>query len=139
MRFMPHKINHANICAAGIILVTAAIGVSVVVFFFNPATYKFYPVCLFHRTTGLNCPSCGMTRAAYALLHGKIFMALRDNALFVIGLMAFGLRGGWFCWNKWRGRTNGEFFPVTLLWLLLGVAILFAVLRNLPAFAFLSP
>jgi len=138
MRSSPHKIILSNDCAAGIILAAAA-GVAIVVFFFNPATHQFYPVCLFHRITGLNCPGCGMTRAAYALLHGKLSIALRDNALFVLGLGVFGLRGGWFVWNKWRGQTTGEFFPVKFLWLPLVVAIFFSVLRNLPAFAFLSP
>jgi hypothetical protein len=50
-----------------------------------------------------------------------------------------GLRAGWFTFNWFRGRRNGEFFPAKLLWPLLVLALLFAVLRNLPAFAFLSP
>jgi len=135
----PHIVISANARAAAILVAATAVGVAGVVFFFNPATHKFYPVCQFHRLTGLNCPGCGMTRALYALLHGNIFSAFRDNALFVLGLGALGLRGGWFGWNTWRGRTPGEFFPVKFLWSLLAIAVLFTVLRNLPAFAFLSP
>jgi len=123
----------------GIVLTTAALGVAATVFFFNPATHRFYPVCQFHRLTGLNCPGCGMTRALYALAHGHWAAALRDNALFLSVLAALLLRGIWMAANRFRGRPNGYFFPVKLLWLLLAVALVFTVLRNLPAFAFLSP
>jgi hypothetical protein len=41
--------------------------------------------------------------------------------------------------NRARGRRNGELFRAKWLWPLLVVAVVFAVLRNLPAFAFLSP
>jgi nitric oxide reductase large subunit len=80
-----------------------------------------------------------MTRAAYALLHGDGRTALHDNALFVAVLGGLALRGGWVALNQARGRRNGEFFRAQWLWWLLAVALVFTVLRNLPAFAFLSP
>jgi len=135
----PPKIVATNTRFASIVLTLSALGVAAVIFFFNPATHHFYPACQFHRLTGLNCPGCGMTRAFYALLHGRFSAALRDNALFVFALGTLAIRGGWFGWNKFRGRANGEFFPVKFLWPLLVVALLFTVLRNLPAFAFLAP
>jgi hypothetical protein len=122
-----------------LILAAAVLGIAGAVFFLNPATHKFYPVCQFHRLTGLNCPGCGMTRALYALLHGELATALHDNALFVFALGTLAIRGGWFGANKFRGRATGEFFPAKWLWPLLAVAVVFTVLRNLPAFAFLSP
>jgi hypothetical protein len=124
---------------AGIILAVTALGVAATIFFFNPAAQKFYPGCTFHKMTGLNCPGCGMTRAAYALLHGQFSTALRDNALFVFALAALAIRGAWFAVKRIRGRPNGDFFPAKLLWPLLVGALVFTVLRNLPAFAFLSP
>ena len=139
MNAIPPKIVPANARFAGIILTAVALGISAAVFFFNPATHRFYPACQFHRLTGLNCPGCGMTRALYALLHGNFPAALRDNALFVLVLCALAVRGAWFGRNKFCGRLNGEFFPVKFLWPLLAAALVFTVLRNLPAFAFLSP
>ena len=121
------------------ILATLALAGAAVVFVFNPATHAFYPVCQFHRLTGLECPGCGATRAAYALLHGNFSAALRDNALFVLTLGALATRGIWFGWKNFRGRTNGEFFPVKFLWPLLGAALIFTVLRNLSVGAWLSP
>jgi hypothetical protein len=124
---------------AGAVLAATAIGVAATVFFFNPATHGFYPVCQFHRLTGLNCPGCGMTRAFYALLHGEFLTALHDNALFVFALGTLAVRGAWLRWKKFRGRPDGGFFPTKFPWPLLVIALVFTVLRNLPAFAFLSP
>jgi hypothetical protein len=124
---------------AGIVLAATALGVGATVFFFNPATHGFYPVCTFHKLTGWNCPGCGATRALYALLHGRFATAMHDNALFVLGLAAMAMRGGRFLAKKRSGQATGEFFPTKFLWPLLIVALVFTVLRNLPAFAMLSP
>lgn len=139
MNAAPPKIAAGNWLFAGVVVAVMSLGIAAVVFCFNPATHKIYPVCQFHRLTGLNCPGCGMTRALYALLHGNFSAALRDNALFVFALAGLAVRGAWFGVKRFRGQTVGEFFPVKYLWPLLVVALVFSVLRNLPAFAFLSP
>jgi len=139
MNSVPPKINASGTRLPGLILAGTLAVIVVLVFSFNPATCKIYPACQFHRLTGLNCPGCGMTRAAYALLHGEFLTALHDNALFVFAMVALAVRGGWFGWNQLRGRANGEFFPVKFLWPMLVVALVFTVLRNLPAGAVLSP
>lgn len=137
----PPKISPTptNTRVAIAVVTVAAAGAMAMVYFFNPSAYGFYPVCQFHRLTGLNCPGCGATRAVYALLHGNIGTAVRDNALLVFGLAGAAVRGGWQGLNRLRGRPNGEFFPPRWLVPLLVVLGVFAVLRNLPAFAFLSP
>ena len=135
----PPKISKGGLVfAVGVLSATVA-GAAALVFFFNPSAYGFYPVCQFHQLTHLNCPGCGGTRALYALLHGHFSAALRDNALFVGGLVFLAVRGGWFALKKSRGLPTGEFIPSRLLWWLLMIALVFTVLRNLPAFAFLSP
>ena len=139
MNPVPPKISTPNARVAAIVLAALAAGVAAVVFFFNPASHGFYPVCEFHRLTGLNCPGCGGTRALYALLHGHWAVALRDNALLVGGLVFLAVRGGWFAVRKFCGRASGEFIPARFLWLLLVTMVVFTVLRNLPALAFLSP
>jgi hypothetical protein len=117
----------------------AILAAGAVLYFFNPSTHGFYPICLFHQLTGLNCPGCGGTRSVYALLHGNIAQALKDNALFILLLPAAALRGAWLAGKKHRGKPIGQFFPARFLWALLAATVIFTVLRNLPAFAFLSP
>lgn len=121
------------------VVALAVLGSGAVLFFFNPGTHGFYPVCVFHKLTGLNCPGCGGTRAAYQLLHGHLLLALRDNALFILALAALAARGGWFAARKIRRQPASLAVPPKVLWAFLAVAIAFSVLRNLPAFSFLSP
>jgi hypothetical protein len=71
------------------------------------------------------------------LLHGRLAEAWRDNALLVLALplgaglaVRFFVRGG--------GRAGG-FFPAAGLWIGLGGAVVFAVVRNLPLGAGLAP
>lgn len=139
MTSVPPKISRANHRFAAAVIAFSAFGALAVLFFFNPTTYHFYPVCLFHQVTGLNCPGCGMTRAMYALLHGDFLTALRDNAFLLLVLAAAILRGLWFGLNHWRGRPTGAWLPVTFIWPVLFIALIFTILRNLPAFSFLSP
>lgn len=139
---VPPKIRTAPSFAAwlgGAVLGGVLLGAGALLFFFNPATHGFYPVCLFHELTGWNCPGCGGTRAAYALLHGHWEQALRDNALLVLLPPAAALRGLWLGAKKRLGRPVGPFLPVKALWPLLAAIVVFTVLRNLPAFALLSP
>jgi hypothetical protein len=124
---------------AFIVLGVTASGVGVMVFFFNPSTHGFYPVCLFHSLTGLNCPGCGSTRALYALLHGDFRLALKDNALFVLTFAALILSGVRCLWQKTTGRATTFNVPAKFLWLFLATAFVFAVIRNLPGFDWLSP
>jgi len=123
----------------GAVLAAAVLGSGSVLFFFNPSTHGFYPGCLFHRLTGLNCPGCGGTRAAYQLLHGHLLPALRDNALFILTLAGLLVRGAWFAARKICQQPATLAVPAKVLWAYLVFAIAFSVLRNLPAFSFLSP
>jgi hypothetical protein len=124
---------------AGVMLGMTAIGAVAVVFFFNPSTNGFYPVCLFHRLTGLNCPGCGATRALYALLHGNITLALKDNALFVLSLAALVVWSARFVFRKRQNPNATLNVPPGFLWTFLAIAIVFTILRNQPVFSFLSP
>jgi hypothetical protein len=122
-----------------ILLGAAALVVGAMIFFFNPSTHRFYPVCLFHELTGLNCPGCGMTRALYALLHGNWMLALKDNALFVAGLAVVLVWGARLAVRKTRNQPADLKIPSKILWLFLILAVLFAGLRNLPGFEWLAP
>jgi hypothetical protein len=124
---------------AGVILGMAILGALAFVYFFNPGTNGFYPICQFHKLTGLNCPGCGATRALYALLHGDFLLALKDNALFIFTIAFLAARGAWFAAKHFSSKSAGQFISPKMLWTFLVVAGVFTVLRNFPAFSFLSP
>ena len=88
---------------------------------FDPATAHFYPHCVFHDLTGLQCPGCGTTRALHHLLHGDLAGALRLNAMLFV-VVPFGA----FATVSRRAATH----PVTG-WVALAVTVAWWVLRNL--------
>jgi hypothetical protein len=118
---------------AVITVICGSVGVgALVLFFFDPSQYGFYPGCTFHKTTGLLCAGCGATRAVYQLLHGHVGLALRFNPLIVISLPLL----AWYGIRKLRRALKNE--PCTVrfrpgwLYALFAVLILFTVVRNLP-------
>ena len=56
----------------------------IVLYFFNPLDYAFYPRCPFFWITGLKCPFCGGLRATHELTHGNLKSAFQFNALLVL-------------------------------------------------------
>ena len=100
-------------------------------------------MCILNKTTGLQCPGCGMTRAAHAFFEGRFADAFGFNPLGVLllplGLLGLGLEAqGWIYGTKPRWRIPlGRYGAVTLAVLV----IAFTVLRNLPwwPFTLLAP
>jgi hypothetical protein len=140
-RTIPPKISTISSLKffAGAVLGFAILCALAVLFFFNPATHGFYPVCLFHVLTGFYCPGCGGTRAVYQLLHGHLLRALHDNALFVLTLTGLTAQGARFVVQKIRNRPAAFTVSPIMLRAFLVTVFVFTVLRNLPAFAWLSP
>jgi len=104
-------------------------------YFFPPAETRFYPRCIFHAVTGLECPGCGSLRAAHSVLHGDFAMAFRLNPLLFVLLPLAGLT-----WVFYRPAGLSA-VPAKWIWTLLGVIIAFGVLRNLPLtpFSYFNP
>jgi hypothetical protein len=72
-----------------------------VVYTYPPAASAWYPRCVFHSLTGLDCPGCGGTRALHQLLHGHVGEAFKLNPLlFVLLIVAFFAAPAF-----WRGET----------------------------------
>ena len=117
----------------------AVIAVCAALFLFDPAEHAFYPQCFFHQATGLHCPGCGGLRAAHQLLHGHLLTALHLNGLAVLSLPLFvALLGREFAGRR-RGVSSRPFVTGRIIWCFVGILLLFTVLRNLAAFAFLAP
>ena len=113
-----------------IVLGLAAVGGSAVLYWFDPTQFGFYPVCVFHRTTGLLCPGCGGLRALHQLLHGHVAAAFRLNALLVIALPLAGAAGLRVLIGRLRHRPGR--IEVRPLWIWIGAAavVAFGIGRN---------
>jgi hypothetical protein len=103
-------------------------------FLFDPTRVPIFPVCVFHKWTGLNCPGCGSLRALHQLLHGHI------NAMLVLSLPLFGWFGFRLVRQQFIGAPAVEVRPFWL-WLYLGLWLAFGIARDLPVplFTALSP
>ena len=89
--------------------------------------------CLLHRTTGLQCPLCGGTRAVVALLNGHVIEAARLNLLgivFVVALAILIVRSFSFrvdaLWARWM-----SLLPATTGAACAAGVVVFGVARNL--------
>lgn len=123
--------DHRRVISIAVPLVLL-LAVAGLIYTFDPARTTGYPLCLFHRFTGLHCPGCGMLRALHHLAHGRVLTALGYNPLLVLGLFA----GPPILW--WY-RTRP--LPPALIWIALAAVVLFGVARNLPwwPFTLLAP
>ena len=123
-------------------LSTAAIGglsvfALVFLYLFNPNNSFFYPPCPFFALTGLYCPGCGSSRALHQLLHGHWAAAFSLNPVMVsllpVLLYVFLSK----ILEAVRGRGLPRFFvPAPFIWILLGVIVLFWIMRNIPFYPF---
>lgn len=132
---------------AGIVLPISVLVLTYALWRFDPMDYNdglFFLFCPFHKLTGLYCPGCGATRAAHALLHLDVGIAIRDNALMVL---FFGPAAFYWCVREYlrlvmrRSLLPSLRFGRRTLYLLLAAVVLFTVLRNIPAlpFSLLAP
>ena len=109
------------------------IGGGVTLFFLNPSEHSFFPKCALYMATGFSCPGCGSTRALYQLTHGDVLEAMRLNpglmALITLGITDY-VR---FVVSVIRGNPFQTLFGrLKLLGALMGVMLVYGVIRNLP-------
>jgi hypothetical protein len=113
--------------AAGVVSVLAAV---------PPADGSFYPGCTLYAATGLHCAGCGGTRAAHALLNGRIAQSVAYHPFLIPLLVA----AGWLAVRTYilaapavpRRNPWAAWWP----WLVLAALLVFTVVRNLPWYPF---
>lgn len=91
-----------------------------------------YPLCPLLALTGYACAGCGGLRAAHDLATGDLAGAWAMNPLLTIAMPIAALL--WVVWLV-RAATNRPAWqpPAWMLVTVLGIAVAFSVLRNVPA------
>jgi hypothetical protein len=98
-------------------------------------------ICPLNRATGLYCPLCGSSRGLHDLLHGHVASGLGENLLLAV-IVPVAL----WAWLVWlvptiagRRLPRPTDVPPLVWWGLAALALVFGVLRNIPAFHALAP
>ncbi|MEY3360493.1 MAG: hypothetical protein RL531_212 [Actinomycetota bacterium] len=96
-------------------------------------------LCPFRRTTGLDCPLCGATRAVHAFVTGHPLGALDHNLLVGVLLPVAAVMLVIAIVAVARGRRIRRPVVPRTAWITLAVvAVAFGVVRNLPSLAWLA-
>lgn len=110
---------------------------AVLFFLLDPAKHEIFPRCIFNSLTGYYCPGCGSQRAIHSLLHLDFAGVVSYNFLFIPALLlifyhylhpVFNRLFGWKLPNVFYFRNT----PLVIL----GVILLFWILRNIPYYPF---
>jgi hypothetical protein len=121
-----------------LVAVVAGLGLALlyVVAVVPPTEDTWYPKCTFHRTTGLHCPGCGLTRSAHAALNGRFLQSLVYNATapVVFPMLAYAILSSLWAWAK-QERTPYKPGKVwhRYAWYAFGIfVVIYGIIRNLP-------
>lgn len=136
-----------------------------VAYYFANLWWGFSISCPFYRLTGWYCPGCGITRLLFSIMSGDFYHAFRYNPLVFI-LLPFGaflvidylitaMKSGdastsaltdaskdspaALSMHQSSRKALVDRIPETFWIILVIVALLYGVIRNLPWFAFLAP
>ena len=125
------KISSAIVAGCVVLLIT------LLYFFIYPLYQPYFPKCIFHDLTGLYCPLCGAQRAINALLHGNLLSALKDNLLVVVTIVLTILLTAQSVFKFSIIKNDHKIiYSSSFLKAVLFLFIVFAILRNIPAYPF---
>lgn len=99
--------------------------------------FSFFIPCIFHKITGLYCPGCGTTRMVLSILKGNIPKAFSYNPfMFILSpiLIIYYI----IYYINWIQDKKLE-INKKIWYIILILAIIFMILRNIPEFNFLAP
>ncbi len=124
-----------------VLLAGGVLGASVLLHLRDPHRSGSWGYCPWLMLTGTYCPGCGGLRAVNDLSNGDFAAAASSNLLFVASLPLIVVLWGRSVVDGWRGVKRHHDSRRTLTYAVgfLVLALLFAIVRNLPFGAWLAP
>ena len=97
--------------------------------------------CMFYQITGFYCSGCGASRALRSVLHFDFYQAFRYNAVFTLAvpLLVAYFSALAISYIRFGKDKISEKISMKIVWVLVAAAIIYGILRNIPAFSFLAP
>lgn len=117
-------------------------GILILFYMLDPAENVIFPRCPFHVVTGYYCPGCGSQRAVHSLLHLDLAGVAGNNFLFLPAVLVVVYHYLRPLVVRLTGKKLPDiFYMKSFPWIVLGVIIIFWILRNLSfdPFIFLAP
>jgi hypothetical protein len=97
-----------------------------------PGADSFYPGCTLYAATGFHCAGCGGTRAAHALLNGRVAQSVAYHPF----LIPLSLAAVWLTIRSYLRQSSHPAresrWAAAWPWLVLAALLAFTVVRNLP-------
>lgn len=124
--------------AVAILSVTAVIGVLVLLIVYSKVAFDIGVVCPIHEILGLECPGCGGTRMALAIMELDFYQAFRYNPFLFVTLPIWAVI---YCWQVVVFiRTNKLWSKLDACLIIYAILLtLFGIIRNFPVFNWLAP
>lgn len=134
-----HRVTVTSLRAPALVG-AAGLGAAVLLHFHDPHDSGSYGYCPFLQLTGKPCPGCGGLRAVNNLTRGDVIGAVSSNVL-AVALVAV-LAVAWVLWVA--RRLRGTVDPMMVLnlkagYAMIGVLVVFGILRNTPWGSWLAP
>jgi hypothetical protein len=127
---------HQDRLTASAVVALGAGGLSII-YLLDPSSSDLYPPCPFLALTGFYCPGCGTLRALHQLTLGHPVAALDLNPLMVLLLPFVAYFLASHAMLAVTGRPLRRFFVrPALIWTLLGIILVYWLLRNVPGYPF---
>jgi hypothetical protein len=123
------------------LLAGGVLGASLLLHLRDPHQSGSYAYCPWLLLTGTYCPGCGGLRAVNDLTNGDLAGAASSNLLFVASVPVLVLWWASTVRDRWQGRVRqvAARRHARLAVAFLVLALVFAVVRNLPFGAWLAP
>jgi hypothetical protein len=130
-----YRVHRERLTASAVVAMAAG-GLSFI-YLLDPETSDLYPTCPFLALTGFYCPGCGTLRALHQLTRGHPVAALDLNPLMMLLLPFVAYFLASHAMLAVTGRPLRTYFVrPALIWALLGIVLLYWLLRNIPAYPF---